>query len=103
MKSTYRILFFLRKNRVNKEGLSNVAVLITIGGEAVEFNTHLSVPLNLWNPIGRLNGRTKEAQKANDALYKIRANIGVNHDTIYEKYGYVTLKKLRDAYLCVEI
>lgn len=103
MKSTYRILFLLRKNRVNKEGLSNVAVRITIGGEAVEFNTHLSVPPNLWNPIGRLNGRTKEAQKANDALHKIRADIGKHHDTIYEKYGYVTPEKLRDAYLGVEI
>lgn len=103
MKSTYRILFLLRKNRVNKEGLSNVAVRITIGGEAVEFNTHLSVPPNLWNPIGRLNGRTKEAQKANDALHKIRADIGAHHDTIYEKYGYVTPEKLRDAYLGVEI
>lgn len=103
MKSTYRILFLLRKNRVNKEGLSNVAVRITIGGEAVEFNTHLSVPPNLWNPIGRLNGRTKEAQKANDALHKIRADIGKHHDTIYEKYGYVTPKKLRNVYLGVEI
>jgi site-specific recombinase XerD len=103
MKSTYRILFLLRKNRVNKEGLSNVAVRITIGGEAVEFNTHLSVPPNLWNPIGRLNGRTKEAQKANDALHKIRADIGKHHNTIYEKYGYVTPEKLRDAYLGVEI
>lgn len=103
MKSTYRILFLLRKNRVNKEGLSNVAVRITIGGEAVEFNTHLSVPPNLWNPIGRLNGRTKEAQKANDALHKMRADIGKHHDTIYEKYGYVTPEKLRDAYLGVEI
>lgn len=103
MKSTYRILFLLRKNRVNKEGLSNVAIRITIGGEAVEFNTHLSVPPNLWNPIGRLNGRTKEAQKANDALHKIRADIGKHHDTIYEKYGYVTPEKLRDAYLGVEI
>lgn len=103
MKSTYRILFLLRKNRVNKEGLSNVAVRITIGGEAIEFNTHLSVPPNLWNPIGRLNGRTKEAQKANDSLHKIRADIGKHHDFIYEKYGYVTPEKLRDAYLGVEI
>ena len=75
MKSTYRILFLLRKNRVNKEGLSNVAIRITIGGEAVEFNTHLLVSPHLWNPIGRLNGKTKEAVKANDALFKIRTDI----------------------------
>lgn len=103
MKSTYRILFLIRKNRQDKDGLSKVAVRITIGGEAVEFNTHLSVPSQLWNPIGRLNGKTKEAVKANDALFKIRSDINEHYTVIYEKHGYVTPEKLRDAYLGIEI
>jgi hypothetical protein len=103
MKSTYRILFLLRKNRQDKNGLAKVAVRITIGGGAVEFNTHLSVPSLLWNPIGRLNGKTKEAIKANDALFKIRAEIDKHYTVIFEKYGYVTPEKLRDAYLGLEI
>ena len=103
MKTTYRILFLLRKNRQDKDGLSKVAVRITIGGEAVEFNTYLSVPSLLWNPIGRLNGKTKEAIKANDALFKIRAEIDKHYTVIFEKHGYVTPEKLRDAYLGLEI
>lgn len=103
MKTTYRILFLLRKNRQDKDGLSKVAVRITIGGEAVEFNTHLSVSAHLWNPIGRLNGKTKEAIKANDVLFKIRSDINVHYIAIYEKHGYVTPEKLRDAYLGIEI
>ena len=70
MRGTYRILFLLRKNRQDKDGLAKVAVHITIGGEAVEFNTHLCVPSQLWNPMGILNGKTKEAIKANDAYSK---------------------------------
>lgn len=103
MKTTYRILFLLRKNRQDKDGLSKVAVRITIGGEAVEFNTHLSVPSQLWNPIGRLNGKTKEAIKANDALFKVRAEIDKHYTVIFGKHGYVTPEKLRDAYLGLEI
>lgn len=103
MKSTYRILFLLRKNRQDKDGLSKVAVRITIGGKAVEFNSHLSVSAHLWNPIGRLNGKTKEATKANNTLFKIRAEIDRHYTTIFEKHGYVTSEKLRDAYLGIEI
>lgn len=103
MKTTYRILFLIRKNRQDKDGLSKVAVRITIDGEAVEFNTHLSVPSQLWNPIGRLNGKTKEAIKANDALFKVRAEIDKHYTVIFEKHGYVTPEKLRDAYLGLEI
>ncbi|WP_234998133.1 hypothetical protein [Parabacteroides sp. Marseille-P3160] len=87
MKSTYRILFLLRKNRQDKDGLSKVAVRITIGCEAVEFNTHLSVLVYLWNPVDRLNGKTKEAIKANDALFKIRSDINaanLTKDNIFE-------------------
>ena len=103
MRSTYRILFLLRKNRQDKDGLSKVAVRITIGGEAIEFNTHLSVPSLLWNPIGRLNGKTKEDIKANDALFKVRSEIDKHYTIIFEKHGYVTPEKLRDAYLGIEI
>ena len=88
MKTTYRILFLLRKNRQDKDGLSKVAVRITIGCEAVEFNTHLSVLVYLWNPVDRLNGKTKEAIKANDALFKIRAEIDKHYTVIFEKQGY---------------
>lgn len=103
MKSTYRILFLLRKNRQDKDGLSKVSIRITIGGEAVEFNSHLSVSAHLWNPIGRLNGKTKEATKANNTLFKIRAEIDKHYTAIFEKHGYVTSEKLRDAYLGIEI
>ncbi|MDR1561973.1 MAG: site-specific integrase [Dysgonamonadaceae bacterium] len=103
MKTTFRILFLIRKSRLNKNGLSPIAVRITIGGNAVEFNSPLSVNPALWNPIGRMNGKTKEAIRINDALDKIRADLNAHHSQIFEKYGYVTPEKLRDSYLGVDI
>ncbi|MDR1717021.1 MAG: site-specific integrase [Prevotella sp.] len=103
MKSTYRILFYIRKTRPNKDGLVTIAIRITIDGDSLEFNPKLFVNPEIWNPIGRVEGRTKEAKETNDALDKIRMDLKKHYDNIYERDGFVTSEKLRDAYLGLEI
>lgn len=103
MKSTYRILFFTRKTRLNKDGLVTIAIRITIDGESLEFNPKLFVNPEIWNPIGRAEGKTKEAKEVNQALDRVRTNLRNHYDEIYEKCGYVTPDKLRDAYLGIDI
>lgn len=103
MKSTYRILFYIRKTRPNKDGLVTIAIRITIDGESLEFNPKLFVNPEIWNPIGRAEGRTKAAKETNDALDKIRMDLKKHYDNIYERDGFVTPEKLRDAYLGFEI
>lgn len=100
MKIIYRVLFFTRKTRPNKDGLVTIAVRITIDGESLEFNPKLYVNPDIWNPIGRAEGKTKEAKEVNQALDNVRTDLKNHYTTLYEKYGYVTSEKLRDAYLC---
>ncbi len=103
MKSTYRVLFFTRKTRPNKDGLVTIAVRITIEGESIEFNPKLYVNPAIWNPIGRAEGKTKEAREINQALDNVRTDLKNHYSALFEKYGYVTPEKLRDAYLGVDI
>ncbi|MDR1357702.1 MAG: site-specific integrase, partial [Tannerellaceae bacterium] len=103
MKSTYRILFFTRKTRPNKDGLVTIAIRITIDGESIEFNPKLHVNPEIWNPIGRAEGKTKEAREINQALDNIRTDLKNHYDVLFEKYGYVTPEKLRNAYLGIDI
>ena len=103
MKSTYRVLFFIRKTRINKDGLATVNTRITIDGEALEFSTKLSVNASLWNPIGKMTGKTKEARESNDALDKIKADLKYHYENLFNRDGYVTPEKLRDSYLGIEI
>lgn len=39
MKSTYRILFLIRKNDLNKEGQANIMVRVSISGKKSEFSS----------------------------------------------------------------
>ena len=103
MKSTYRILFFTRKTRPNKEGLVTIAVRITIDGESIEFNPKLYVNPQIWNPIGRAEGKTKEAREINQAMDKVRTDLKNLYDTIYDRDSYVTPEKLRNSYLGIDI
>lgn len=103
MKSTYRILFIIRKSKVNKDGLATVSARITIDGQSVEFSPKLSANASLWNPIGKMNGKTKEARDVNDALDKVKADLKSHYEKLYDRDGYVTPEKLRDSYLGIEI
>jgi len=103
MKSTYRILFFTRKTRPNKDGLVTIAIRISIDGESIEFNPKLYVKPDIWNPIGKAEGKTKEAREINQALDKVRFDLKNHYDLIYDRDGYVTPEKLRDTYLGIEI
>ena len=38
-KSTFKILFYLRKNYVNKEGKASIMIRITVNGEMSQFSS----------------------------------------------------------------
>ncbi|MFT4224272.1 site-specific integrase [Dysgonomonas sp.] len=103
MKSTYRILFLIRKRDLNKDGLANIMVRVTISRETAEFSSKMFIDPEMWSPLGKAIGRTKEAKNINDALDKIKIALDSQYKTILEKDGYVTPDKLRNTYLGKEI
>ena len=48
-RSTFRILFYLKRNAQNKNGLVPVMCRITINGEISQFSCKLMVQEKLWN------------------------------------------------------
>ena len=55
-KSTFKILFYLRKNYVNKEGKASIMIRITVNGEMSQFSSKLDVEPRLWDTkLGRLS------------------------------------------------
>ncbi|MEG0648023.1 MAG: Arm DNA-binding domain-containing protein, partial [Bacteroides sp.] len=49
MSSTFRVLFYLRRNYVNKEGKASIMIRITISGEVVQFSSKLDIEPELWS------------------------------------------------------
>ncbi|MBR5533031.1 MAG: site-specific integrase [Bacteroidales bacterium] len=99
-RSTFRILFYLKRNAQKKNGLTPVMCRITINGEISQFSCKLNVQEKLWDAnFGRLSGRSMVAQEANTILDKIRIGLTrVYYDTI-EKGCCATAEKVKNLFL----
>lgn len=76
-RSTFRVLFYLKRNAPKKNGLVPVMCRITVNGKISQFSCKLYVEEKLWNvSLGRMSGRSVVAQEANRMLDKIR--VGIN-------------------------
>ena len=72
MRSTFKILFYLKKNSPKPNGTVPVMGRITIDGTISQFSCKMTVPPDLWDTkAGRLTGKSAVAVKTNIALDKI--------------------------------
>ena len=61
MKSTFRVLFFLKREKVKKNGNMPIMARIAIDGKLAQFNTKLEVnPKNWQAKTGKVSGRGAE-------------------------------------------
>ncbi|PXV59406.1 integrase-like protein [Dysgonomonas alginatilytica] len=80
MKATFRMLFFLRKDRPNSIGQVPILGRITINGQMVQFSTKLDVDPEIWDTkLGKVKGRGSDATNLNRLLDNLRAKT----DSIY--------------------
>lgn len=100
MRSTFKILFYLKKNNLKPDGTVPVMGRVTIDGTISQFSCKMNVPPNLWDTkAGRLTGKTALAVKTNLALDKIRMNINRHYQEVMQADGFVTADKVKNAYL----
>lgn len=100
MRSTFKVLFYLKKNAPKKNGYVPVMCRITIDGTIAQFSCKLDVNPDLWDTqSGRASGRTAEAKDTNLFLDNIRVGVNTHYREIFDKDNYVTAEKVKNAYL----
>ena len=98
MRSTFKVLFYLKRNKEKKSAL--VMGRITVNGSIAQFSAKLSVPEHLWEVSGgRAKGRSVEADRINRHLDNIRTQIGKHYQSICDRDSFVTAEKVKNAYL----
>ena len=98
--STFRVLFYLKRNAPKKNGLVPVMCRITVNGKISQFSCKRDVEEKLWNVnLGRMSGRSIVAQETNRMLDKIRIGINKAYQEIMDRDGYVSAEKVRNAFL----
>ena len=65
-RSTFRVLFYLKRNSPKKNGMIPVMCRITVNRKVSQFSSKLDVEEKMWNvELGKLTGRSLEAQEGN--------------------------------------
>lgn len=97
MKSTFRTLFYLRKERINAQGLMPIMIRITINGQATQFNSKLEGDPKLWDTkLGRATGRTADAMNLNRILDGIRTKIDQYYNAELDAKGYALPETIKN-------
>ncbi|MBA5793522.1 site-specific integrase [Flavobacterium sp. xlx-214] len=99
-KSTFKVLFYLKKNAPKKNGMVPIMCRITINGSQSAFSTKLDISVSNWDlKYGRVLGKSREAQNINGKLDKIRLNMEECYSKILKNEGNVNSIKLKNVYL----
>lgn len=104
MRSTFKVLFYVKKGSEKLDGNLPLMCGITVEGEIKLFSCKMDVPLRLWNvKNNRALGKSVEAQKINIVIDKIRVEVNRCYQELMQTDGYVTAAKLKDTYFGIGV
>ena len=111
MKSTFKTLFYLKKNEPKKNGHVVIMVRITVDGDQVQFSSKLDIHPDNWDTktgravINKQSADKKEnlrVSSLNKTLDEIRSAITMHYTRMMNVDGYALPEKIRNAFLGLE-
>ena len=103
-RSTFKLLFYLKKNEPKKNGNAPIMARITIDGTPKTFGTKLEINADNWDlKFGRVLGKSAEALKVNKKLDNIRGRIDTIYEDMLKHEGFATSQKVKLSFLGVGV
>ena len=103
MKSTFSIIFYLKRQVVKKDGTVPVMGRITVDGTQAQFSCKATANPDLWDTKGgRMTGKSMQALEVNRKLDKMRVSISKHYQEIMDRDNFVTADKVKNAFLGLE-
>ena len=100
MRSTFKVLFYLKRNKKKTQSAVPLMGRITVNGTISQFSAKLTVPERLWEVRGgRAKGRSLEADRINRHQDDNRSQLDRHYRDIRDRESYVTAEKVKNAWL----
>ena len=94
MRSTFKVLFYVKKGSEKPNGNLPLMCRITVDGEIKQFSCKMDVPPRLWDvKNSRASGKSVEAQRINLAVDKIRVEVNRRY---WKSHATLTLLATQD-------
>ncbi|MFI3306468.1 MAG: site-specific integrase [Rikenellaceae bacterium] len=99
-RSTFRVLFYLKKGRETASGEVMIMARITVDGKICQFSTKQKIKPDQWSvEANKAIGRSNQTHRLNSLLDDIKANIIKIYHEMLLRDNYITAEKLRNAFL----
>jgi site-specific recombinase XerD len=103
MRSTFKVLFYLKRDKRKANGLIPLFCRITVDGQEARFGMKCDVNPKYWDvETGRATGRTAEAAQINALVDNTKAAIYKVYRELQERDNYVTAEKVKNVFLGIE-
>lgn len=100
MKSTFKVLFYLKRNAIRKDGKMPIIARVTVDGHIAQFNVKLEVQPNNWSvKLGKVIGNSSDSKQYNAQLNEIKASLYRIYHELQQKDNYVTSEKVKNDFL----
>lgn len=104
MKSTFSILFYLKRNGQKANGNMPIMGRITVNGQAVQFGAKVEINPDYWNvKAGKAIGKSNEVQEVNAILDSIKTTMTKIYRDLQEKEIHVTPEKIKNTFFGIEV
>jgi len=103
MKSTFSILFYLKRNGQKANGNMPIMGRITVNGMAVQFASKVEIKPDYWNvKAGKAIGRSVEVHEVNNALESIKTTMTKIYRDLQEREKNVTPERIKNTFFGIE-
>jgi site-specific recombinase XerD len=103
MRSTFKVLFYLKRDKQKANGLIPLFCRITVDGKEARFGMKCDVNPKHWDvKTGKATGRTTEALKVNALVDNTKAAIYKVYRELQERDNYVTADKIKNVFLGID-
>lgn len=100
MRSTFKYLFYIDRNKTKKNGLCPVMGRITLDGGISQFRIGLETAPELWDAkAGQSTGKSLHELKVNRELKELSKAIETHYARMVENDGYITAERVKNAVL----
>ena len=104
MRSTFKVLFYLKKNKLNKDGEAPIMARITIDGAVAQFSCKAFIRPDLWETkFNQAIGRSEKATEVNRLLDGIKSGIEKHYKKVLDRDAYVTAEKVKNSFLGIDL
>jgi len=100
MKSTFNVIYYIRRDKLKKDGTAPIFCRITISQEKVSFNIKAAINTDIWeSSTGRATGKSREAFSVNKIIDSYTSLINEKHNEIFDRDGIVSAEGLKNSIL----